>query len=87
MSRESKLVELAQAVAQAIGARAVYVPAPANAISYDSTASGLSAVNVQQAVDELRVLSAGQSVQGMPRIFVQAGDPGNAASDGDLWIW
>lgn len=22
-----------------------------------------------------------------PRIFVQAGDPGNGAADGDLWIW
>lgn len=77
MSRESKLVELAQAVAQAIGARAVYVPAPANAISYDSTASGLSAVNVQQAVDELRVLSAVQSVQGKTgSVVLQATDLG-----------
>ena len=23
----------------------------------------------------------------MPRVFVQAGDPGGAAADGDLWIW
>ncbi len=171
MSRETQILALANAVAQALGSRAVYVPAPAQAISYSSAVSGLGANNVQDAVDAVRTLATVQSINGktgtpvltaadvgadptgtaaaaltahvtgpdphpqyapkinpsftgmaqvqnfkatgtsyfngdfyiysrpnvvnatanawvtMPRIFVQAGDPGNAASDGDLWIW
>lgn len=64
MSRESRLVELAQAVAQAINTRPVYVPATAQAISYDPTASGLTGTNVKLALDELAVLAAVQSVNG-----------------------
>lgn len=81
MSRESRLVELAQAVAQAINTRPVYVPATASAISYDSTASGLTGTNVKLALDELAVLAAVQSVNGKTgSVSLSAADVGADAA-------
>jgi hypothetical protein len=64
MSRETQILALANAVAQALGSRAVYVPAPAQAISYSSAVSGLGANNVQDALDAVRTLAAVQSING-----------------------
>lgn len=64
MSRETQILALANAVAQALGSRAVYVPAPAQAISYSSAVSGLGANNVQDALDAVRTLATVQSING-----------------------
>lgn len=64
MSRETQILALANAVAQALGSRAVYAPAPAQAISYSSAVSGLGANNVQDALDAVRTLATVQSING-----------------------